>query len=97
ARCGHRSSKIRTGVRFGPEMCPNSHDRGRRLASPAMPALTVPVDAGPRRLGALADTAGEEAVAAVLAAAEPLRGLRVAHLATPPFAPGALDRLRSTV
>src|SRR3954451_14401474 len=62
-----------------------------------MPALTVPVDAGPRRLGALADTAGEEAIAAVLAAAEPLRGLRVAHLATPPFAPGALDRLRSTV
>src|SRR3954454_20080445 len=62
-----------------------------------MPALTFPVDVGPRRLDDLVAPAGEEAVTAVRAAAEPLRGLRIVHLATPPFAPGALDRLRSTV
>src|SRR4051795_9699969 len=62
-----------------------------------MPALTFPVDVGPRRLDDLVAPAGEEAVAAVRAAAEPLRGLRIVRLATPPFAPGALDRLRSTV
>ena len=62
-----------------------------------MPALTVPVDVGPRRLDGLVDPAGEEAVAQLRAAAEPLRGLRVVHLATPPFAPDALDVLRSSV
>jgi trehalose synthase len=62
-----------------------------------MPVLTVPVEPGPRKLDALADAAGEEAVAAVQAAAQPLRRLRVVHLATPPFAPRALDLLRSTV
>src|SRR4051812_13438721 len=62
-----------------------------------MPALTFPVDVGPRRLDDLVAPAGEEAVTAVRAAAEPLRGLRVVHLATPPFAPDALDVLRSSV
>ena len=62
-----------------------------------MPALTVPVDVGPRRLDGLVEPAGEETVAAGRTAAEPLRGLRVVHLATPPFAPDALDVLRSTV
>src|SRR4051812_29471756 len=62
-----------------------------------MPALTVPVNVGPRRLDDLATHTGEDAVAAVRAAAEPLQGLRVAHLATPPFAPDAIDLLRSTV
>src|SRR3954447_9601837 len=62
-----------------------------------MPALTFPVDVGPRRLDDLVPPAGEEAVTAVRTAAEPLRGLRVVHLATPPFAPDALDVLRSSV
>src|SRR3954468_390950 len=62
-----------------------------------MPALTFPVDVGPRRLDDLVAPAGEEGVDAVRAAAEPLRGLRVVHLATPPFAPGAVDVLRSSV
>src|SRR4051794_26318277 len=62
-----------------------------------MPALTFPVDVGPRRLDDLVAPSGEEAVAGVRAAAEPLRGLRVVHLATPPFAPDALDVLRSSV
>src|SRR5436190_4733855 len=62
-----------------------------------MPALTFPVDVGPRRLDDLVPPAGEEAVTAVRVAAEPLRGLRVVHLATPPFAPDALDVLRSSV
>lgn len=62
-----------------------------------MPALTFSVDVGPRGLAALEPAAGEEAVAAVRTAAEPLRGLRIVHLATPPFAAAALDLLRSTV
>src|SRR4051812_12727406 len=62
-----------------------------------MPVLTVPVEPGPRKLDALVDAAGEDAVAAVRAAAAPLRRLRVVHLATPPFAPRALDLLRSTI
>src|SRR4051794_27548846 len=62
-----------------------------------MPVLTVPVEPGPRKLDALAERAGADAVAAVREAAEPLRRLRVVHLATPPFAPRALDLLRSTV
>ncbi len=62
-----------------------------------MQTRTIPVETGPRRLEALVATAGEEAVAGVRAAAEPLRGLRVVHLASPPFAPCALDTLRSTV
>src|SRR4051794_34513606 len=67
------------------------------LDSRRMPVLTVPVEPGPRRLDALAAAAGEEAVAAVREAAAPLRRLRVVHLATPPFAPYALDRLRASV
>src|SRR3954471_7643541 len=62
-----------------------------------MPALTFPVDVGPRRLDDLVAPAGEEAVTAVRVAAEPLRGLRVVHLATPPPAPDALEVLRSSV
>ena len=62
-----------------------------------MPALTVPVEPGPRRLDALAEAAGAEAVEAVRAAAAPLRRLRVVHLVSPPFAPRALDLLRATV
>lgn len=62
-----------------------------------MPALTIPVNPGPRRLSALTAAAGEEAVARVQDLARPLRRLRVVHLATPPFAPRALDLLRSTV
>ena len=62
-----------------------------------MPALTVPVEPGPRKLDALAEPAGADAVAAVRKAAAPLRRLRVVHLATPPFAPRALDRLRASV
>jgi trehalose synthase len=62
-----------------------------------MPVLTVPVEPGPRRLSGLAEPAGEAAVAAVQDRAQPLRRLRVVHLATPPFAPRALDLLRSTV
>src|SRR4051812_20718028 len=62
-----------------------------------MPVLTVPVEPGPRKLDALAAVAGEEAVAGVRAAAEPLQRLRVVHMATPPFAPYALDRLRASV
>lgn len=62
-----------------------------------MPVLTIPVEPGPRRLAALADTAGEGVVARVQDAAQPLRRLRVVHLVSPPFAPRALDLLRSTV
>lgn len=62
-----------------------------------MPVSTIPVQPGPRRLDALTAAAGAEAVAAVRAAAEPLRGLRVVHVTTPPFAPQALDLLRATV
>lgn len=62
-----------------------------------MPVLTVSVEPGPRKLDALVEPAGEEAVAAVRAAAQPLRRLRVVHLVSPPFAPRALDLLRSTV
>lgn len=59
--------------------------------------LTVDVAPGPRRLDALAESAGAEAVETVRSAALPLRRLRVVHVATPPFAPRALDLLRSTV
>jgi trehalose synthase len=62
-----------------------------------VPVLTVPVEPGPRKLGALAEPAGEAAVAAVQERAQGLRRLRVVHLVTPPFAPRALDLLRSTV
>src|SRR6059058_4696971 len=62
-----------------------------------MPVLTVPVEPGPRRLDALAEAAGADAVAAVQERAQGLRRLRVVHLVTPPFAPRALDLLRSTV
>lgn len=62
-----------------------------------MPVLTIPVEPGPRRLAALADSAGEAAVARVQDLAQPLRRLRVVHLVSPPFAPRALDLLRSTV
>src|SRR3954454_276197 len=62
-----------------------------------MPVLTVPVEPGPRRLDALAEAAGADAVAAVQDRAQGLRRLRVTHLATPPFAPRALDLLRSTI
>src|SRR3954462_14302657 len=62
-----------------------------------MPVLTVPVEPGPRRLSALAEHAGEAAVAAVQALARALRRARIVHLVTPPFAPRALDLLRSTV
>jgi trehalose synthase len=62
-----------------------------------MPVRTLSVAPGPRRLEALVPLAGDEAVAAVRDAAAALKGLRVVHLATPPFAPGALDLLRSTV
>ncbi len=62
-----------------------------------MPALTVAVEPGPRRLDALSAAAGEDAVLAVRAAATALEGLRVVHLTTPPFAPAALDALRSMV
>jgi len=59
--------------------------------------LTVTVEPGPRRLDALTAAAGEEAVAAVRAAAAPLKGLRVVHVATPPFALSTLDRVRASV
>lgn len=62
-----------------------------------MPVLTVPVEPGPRALSALGEAAGEAAVAAVRERAGALRRLRVVHLVTPPFAPRALDLLRSTV
>jgi trehalose synthase len=62
-----------------------------------MPVLTVPVEPGPRSLEALVGAAGEAAVDAVREAARPLRRLRVVHLVSPPFAPRALDLLRSTV
>jgi trehalose synthase len=62
-----------------------------------MPVRTIPVTPGPRRLSALADAAGADAVARVQDAAQPLRRLRVVHLTTPPFAPRALDALRSAV
>src|SRR3954454_19945819 len=62
-----------------------------------MPVLTVPVEPGPRRLESLVETAGGAAVAAVHDRAQGLRRLRVTHLATPPFAPRALDLLRSTI
>lgn len=62
-----------------------------------MPALTVPVEPGPRGLEALAEPAGADAVAEVRRLAAPLRRLRVVHVATPPFAPRALDRLRASV
>src|SRR3954447_4656992 len=62
-----------------------------------MPVLTVPVEPGPKRLAALTEAAGAGAVATVQERAQGLRRLRVVHLATPPFAPRALDLLRSTV
>src|SRR3954452_864805 len=62
-----------------------------------MPVLTVPVEPGPRRLESLVETAGEGAVAGRPDRAQGLRRLRVTHLATPPFAPRALDLLRSTI
>jgi trehalose synthase len=62
-----------------------------------VPVLTVTIEPGPRSLDGLTPAAGEDAIAAVRGAAGPLRRLRVTHLATPPFAPRALDLLRSTV
>jgi trehalose synthase len=62
-----------------------------------MPVMTVPVEPGPRALGGLVAAAGEAAVDVVRDAARPLARLRVVHLVSPPFAPRALDLLRSTV
>ena len=62
-----------------------------------MPVRTIPVTPGPRKLAALAAPAGEEAVAAVRDRARDLRRLRIVHVTTPPFAPRALDVLRSSV
>lgn len=62
-----------------------------------MPVRTIPVAPGPRKLAGLEGAAGAEAVAAVRDRARELRRLRVVHVTTPPFAPRALDLLRSTV
>jgi trehalose synthase len=86
---------MRTTVRFGGELCDIAHER--LACDRRMPVLTIPVEPGPRRLSALAEPAGEPAVAAVQDLARDLRRLRIVHLATPPFAPRALDLLRSTV
>lgn len=97
----HGSSDLRTPVRFGPELCSIAHEPPPRTRFiPHMPVLTIPVITGPtrpRRLQGLAEAAGEDAVRRVQEAAQPLRRLRVVHLTSPPFAPRALDLLRSTV
>ncbi|MFL5845496.1 MAG: hypothetical protein ACJ762_12455 [Solirubrobacteraceae bacterium] len=62
-----------------------------------MPVLTIPVEPGPRRLSALGEAAGDDPIARLQEAAQPLRRVRIVHLVSPPFAPRALDLLRSTV